>query len=51
MVQSINNRTHAPIEMMHKKVVRDIAKAVDHAYYGASMENVSCSETSEAIAL
>lgn len=36
---------HAPMEMMHKKVVRDIAKAIDHTYYGASIEDVSYSET------
>ena len=36
---------HAPMEMMHKKVVRDIAKAIDNTYYGASIENVSYSET------
>ena len=37
--------SHAPMEMMHQKVVRDIAKAVDHTFYGASIEDVSYSET------
>lgn len=37
--------SHAPMEMMHKKVVRDIACAIGHTYYGASIENVSYSET------
>lgn len=37
--------SHAPMEMMHKKVVWDIAHAIDHTYYGASIENVSYSET------
>lgn len=37
--------SHAPMEIMHQKVVRDIAKAVDHTFYGASIENVSYSET------
>lgn len=41
----MNKVSHAPMEMMHKKVVRDIAKAVDHTFYGASIENVSYSET------
>ena len=36
--------SHAPMEMMHKKVVRDITKAIDHTYYGASIEDVSYSE-------
>lgn len=36
--------SHAPMEMMHKKVVGDIAKAIDHTYYGASIESVSYSE-------
>lgn len=37
--------SHAPMEMTHQKVVRDIAKAVDHTFYGASIEDVSYSET------
>ena len=37
--------SHAPMEMIHQKVVRDIAKAVDHTFYGASIEDVSYSET------
>lgn len=36
---------HAPLEKFHKEVVGDIAKAIDHTYYGASIENVSYSET------
>lgn len=40
----MDNTAHAPMEMMHKKVVRDIAKAIDHTYYGASIEDVSYSE-------
>ena len=39
-----NTTAHAPMEMMHKKVVRDIAKAIDHTYYGESIEDVSYSE-------
>lgn len=41
----MNNRVRAPMEMMHKMVVRDIAKAIDNTYYGASIESVSYSET------
>lgn len=41
----MDNTNHAPMEMMHKKVVRDIACAIGHTYYGASIENVSYSET------
>ncbi len=41
----MDKAAHAPMEMMHKKVVRDIAKAIDHTYYGASIEDVSYSET------
>lgn len=41
----MNNRIRAPMEMMHKMVVRDIAKAIDNTYYGASIESVSYSET------
>jgi hypothetical protein len=41
----MDNTAHAPMEMMHKKVVRDITKAIDHTYYGASIEDVSYSET------
>lgn len=37
--------SHAPMEMMHKKVVGDIAKAINHTYYGASIENVFYYET------
>jgi hypothetical protein len=40
----MDNTAHAPMEMMHKKVVRDITKAIDHTYYGASIEDVSYSE-------
>ena len=40
----MDKAVHAPMEMMHKKVVRDIAKAIDHTYYGASIENVFYSE-------
>lgn len=36
---------HAPMEEMHKKVVRDISNAIDHTYYGASIKSVSYSET------
>lgn len=36
--------SHAPMEMVHKKVVGDIAHAIGHTYYGASIENVSYSE-------
>lgn len=41
----MDNAAHAPMEMMHKKVVRDITKAIDNTYYGASIESVSYSET------
>ena len=41
----MDKAAHAPMEMMHKKAVRDIAKAIDHTYYGASIEDVSYSET------
>lgn len=37
--------SHAPMEMMHQKVVSDILRAIDHTYYGASIERVSYSET------
>lgn len=40
----MDNTEHAPMEMMHKKVVRDIAKAIDHTYYGQSIKSVSYSE-------
>ena len=41
----MDKAAHAPMEMMHKKVVRNIAKAINHTYYGASIEDVSYSET------
>lgn len=41
----MNNRVRAPMELMHKRVVNDIASAIDNTYYGASIEDVSYSET------
>ena len=40
----MDNTAHAPMEMMHQKVVRGIAKAIDHTYYGQSIKSVSYSE-------
>ena len=40
----MDKAAHAPMEMMHKKVARDIAKAIDHTYYGQSIKSVSYSE-------
>lgn len=41
----MNNRVRAPMELMHKRVVNDIASAIDNTYYGASIEAVFYSET------
>lgn len=36
---------HAPLEKFHKEVVGDIASAIGHTLYGASIKIVSYSET------
>lgn len=35
---------HAPLEEFHKEVVGDIASAIGHTLYSASIKNVSYSE-------
>lgn len=38
---------HAPLEEFHKDVVGDIASAIGHTLYSASIKNVSYQETTK----